>query len=76
MYDTRMQLFLGIISSAAGAGAAVAYIGIKGNKICNVFGSFCRNVGVSVFMSLVSSMTLMLLVWLSVYALMKKITKW
>ncbi|KAK1417887.1 hypothetical protein QVD17_27022 [Tagetes erecta] len=75
------SVLLGIISSAAGAGAAIAYIGLKGNsyarwnKICNVFGSFCRHIGISVFMSLVSSVTLVLLVWLSVYALTKKITK-
>lgn len=41
-----MQLLLGIISAAAGAGAAIAYVGLKGNsyarwnKICNVFGLF------------------------------------
>ncbi|KAK1430821.1 hypothetical protein QVD17_13858 [Tagetes erecta] len=72
------SLLLGIIGSASGAGAAVAYIGIKGNshsrwnKICNVFGSFCHHIGISVFMSLISTVTLVLLVWLSFYMLTKK----
>ncbi|KAI3703671.1 hypothetical protein L1987_73863 [Smallanthus sonchifolius] len=75
------SLLLGIISSAVGAGAAVAYIGIKGNshsrwnEICDMFGSFCHHVGVSIFMSLISTVTLLLLVWLSFYALTKKIMK-
>ncbi|KAK9065581.1 hypothetical protein SSX86_014982 [Deinandra increscens subsp. villosa] len=74
-------LLLGIISSAVGAGGAVAYIGLKGNhhsrwnKICNAFGSFCHHVGVSIFMSLISTVTLLLLVWLSLYTLKKKSMK-
>ncbi|KAL8239047.1 hypothetical protein R6Q59_015614 [Mikania micrantha] len=75
------SVLLGIVSSAAGAGAAVAYIGLKGNshsrwnKICNMFDSFCNHVGASIVMSLISTVTLLLLVWLSFYMLTKKIMK-
>ncbi|KAI7752996.1 hypothetical protein M8C21_022946 [Ambrosia artemisiifolia] len=75
------SLLLGIVSSAVGAGAAVAYIGLKGNshsrwnKICNMFGSFCHHVGVSLFISLISTMVILLLVWLSFYTLTRKIMK-
>lgn len=64
-----MQLLLGIISSAAGAAAAVAYIGLKGNsharwhEICNVYGSFCHHVVVAILLSLMSTGSLLPLVW-------------
>ncbi|KAK1417886.1 hypothetical protein QVD17_27021 [Tagetes erecta] len=63
------SLLLGIISSAAGAAAAVAYIGLKGNsharwnEICNVYGSFCHHVVVAILLSLMSTGSLLPLVW-------------
>ncbi|KAL8264130.1 hypothetical protein R6Q59_022260 [Mikania micrantha] len=74
-------LLLGIMASATGAAGGVGYIGYKGNthtqwrKVCDQFGSFCSHFAVSIFLSLISSITLLLLVWLSVYALSKKISK-
>ncbi|KAK9077729.1 hypothetical protein SSX86_006066 [Deinandra increscens subsp. villosa] len=68
-------LLLGIVTAATGAAGGVGYIGYKGNshsqwhKICDNFGSYC-----SYFLSLISSITLLLLVWLSVYVLSKKIS--
>ncbi|XP_073049123.1 CASP-like protein 1 [Primulina eburnea] len=74
-------LMLGIVASATGAAAAVAYIGLKGNshagwmKVCNIYDKFCRHIGASVAVSLFGSIVLVLLVLLSVYALSKKIPK-
>ncbi|PWA90877.1 CASP-like protein [Artemisia annua] len=78
MFDV---LLLGIVASATSAAGGVAYIGLKGNshtgwaKICNVYGSFCFHVAASIVLSLISSITLLLLVWLSIYVLFKKITR-
>lgn len=76
-----LQLLLGIVASAIGAAAGVAYIGLKGNshvgwqKICNVYGDFCRHIGGSVAVALFGSVVLVLLILLSVYSLSKKIPK-
>ncbi|KAI3804638.1 hypothetical protein L1987_26339 [Smallanthus sonchifolius] len=73
------SLLLGIVAATTGASGGVAYIGLKGNshskwnKICDRYGSYCLHVGASVFLSSTASVTLLLLVWLSVYALYKKI---
>ncbi|KAK1430823.1 hypothetical protein QVD17_13860 [Tagetes erecta] len=73
-------LLLGIVAAATGAAGGVGYIGYKGNshtqwqKVCNHVGSFCAHFAVSIFLSLISSITLLLLVWLSVYTLSKKIS--
>lgn len=74
-----LQLLLGIVASATGAAASVAYIGLKGNthvgwgKVCNMYGKFCRYLGASIGVSLFSTVLLLLLVLLSVYS--KKIPK-
>ncbi|KAI7746358.1 hypothetical protein M8C21_032968 [Ambrosia artemisiifolia] len=72
-------LLLGIVAAATGAAGGVGYIGYKGNshtqwqKVCDHFGSFCTHFAASIFLSLISSITLLLLVWFSVYVLSKKI---
>ncbi|MCD7462625.1 hypothetical protein HAX54_048969 [Datura stramonium] len=72
---------LGIVASATGAAASVAYIGLKGNthvrwgKVCSMYGKFCRYLGASIGVSLFASVMLVLLVLLSVYSLSKKIPK-
>ncbi|KAM0047227.1 putative casparian strip membrane protein [Helianthus debilis subsp. tardiflorus] len=74
-------LLLGIMASATGAAGGVGYIGFKGNnhtgwtKICNVYGSFCRHIAASIAVSLLPSVALLLLVWVSVFALSKKISR-
>ncbi|MCD7466874.1 hypothetical protein HAX54_003918 [Datura stramonium] len=74
-------LLLGIVASATGAAASVAYIGLKGNthvrwgKVCSMYGKFCRYLGASIGVSLFASVMLVLLVLLSVYSLSKKIPK-
>lgn len=74
-------LLLGIVAAATGAAGAVAYIGLKGNshvgwgKVCNVYDTFCKHVGASVFVSLFASIVLAFLVLLSIYSLSKKIPK-
>ncbi|KAD6453828.1 hypothetical protein R6Q59_015616 [Mikania micrantha] len=78
MFDA---LLLGIVAAATGAAGGVAYVGLKGNshtrwnKICNTYGSFCFHFAASILLSLVSSITLLLLVWLSLYMLSKKIAR-
>ncbi|KAI3692488.1 hypothetical protein L6452_32304 [Arctium lappa] len=74
-------LLLGIVAAATGAAGGVAYIGLKGNshvrwnKICHTYGSYCFHFATSILLSLVSSITLLLLVWLSAYVLSKKIAR-
>ncbi|XP_071730408.1 CASP-like protein 1 [Rutidosis leptorrhynchoides] len=74
-------LLLGLMASATGAAAGVGYIGLKGNshsnynKICNRYHSYCIQNGVSTALSLASSVTLLLLVWLSAHVLSKKIAR-
>ncbi|KAK7264587.1 hypothetical protein RJT34_32196 [Clitoria ternatea] len=68
-------LILGITASATGSGAAVAYVGLKGNnhvnwnKICNVYDKFCRHVGGSLAVGLFGSVVAVLLIWLSAYSI-------
>ncbi|KAL8195763.1 hypothetical protein R6Q57_025516 [Mikania cordata] len=75
------SLLLGIVAAATGASGGVGYIGLKGNshsnwnKICNRYDSYCRHFKISIFLSLIASITLLLLVWLSVYVLSKKIAR-
>ncbi|XP_024958782.1 CASP-like protein 1D1 [Cynara cardunculus var. scolymus] len=74
IYDSLM---LGIVASATGAGGGVAYEALKGNphirwnKICHIYDIFCRHLGFAMSVSLLSSMTLLVLVWLSVCVLAK-----
>ncbi|KVG43266.1 CASP-like protein 1 [Cynara cardunculus var. scolymus] len=74
-------LLLGIVAAATGAAGGVAYIGLKGNshvrwnKICHTYDSYCFHFATSILLSLISSITLLLLVWLSGYVLSKKIAR-
>ncbi|KAL4202602.1 hypothetical protein AMTRI_Chr02g264460 [Amborella trichopoda] len=71
-------VFAGIVGSATGASAAIAYVGLKGNShamwpaICPVFGKFCRYVGGSTAVSLVASIAFVLLVGLSSHSLYRR----
>ncbi|KAI3696131.1 hypothetical protein L1987_79140 [Smallanthus sonchifolius] len=73
-------LLLSILASATGAAGAVGYIGYKGNshtrwsEVCTVFGSFCSHIAGSVALSLLPSIALLLLVWLSFFVFSKKVT--
>ncbi|KAI3692482.1 hypothetical protein L6452_32298 [Arctium lappa] len=73
------SLLFGIVASAAGATTAVSYIGLKGNshsrwhEICHVYDSYCRHLKGSISLSLMSSIELLLLIWLAFYVLSKKI---
>ncbi|PWA43714.1 CASP-like protein [Artemisia annua] len=74
-------LLLGIVASTTGASGGAGYIGLKGNshsnwiKICNRYGSYCRHFAAGILLSLISAISLLLLVWLSVYVLSKKIAR-
>ncbi|KAI7752997.1 hypothetical protein M8C21_022947 [Ambrosia artemisiifolia] len=76
MFDA---LLLGIVAAATGAAGGVSYVAFKGNshtrwnKICNTYDSFCFHIASSLLLSLISSIALLLLVWLSLYVLSKKI---
>ncbi|KAG8099987.1 hypothetical protein GUJ93_ZPchr0013g36410 [Zizania palustris] len=71
-------LYAGVMASATGAAAAVAWLGLKGNshtrwnKICNTYGDFCRHIGSSAALSLVSSVLLLLLAFLNAYTLYRR----
>ncbi|CAI9284731.1 unnamed protein product [Lactuca saligna] len=75
------SLLLGIMAAATGASGGVSYVGYKGNshsrwnKICNMYNSYCMHVGTSIFLSFISSITFLFLVWINVYALSKKIAR-
>ncbi|XP_022001780.1 CASP-like protein 1 [Helianthus annuus] len=75
------SLLLGIVAAATGASGGVGYVGLKGNshsrwnKICDKYDSYCIHFGTSILLSLISSITLLLFVWLSVYVLSKKIAR-
>ncbi|XP_020252311.1 CASP-like protein 1D1 [Asparagus officinalis] len=77
LFDTLM---VGVVASATGAGASIAYIGLKGNshvgwlQICNFYGKFCRHVGISIAFSLVASVALIVLVSISAYSLHRRST--
>lgn len=68
----------GVMASATGSSAAVAYIGLKGNdhvgwtKVCNKFSKYCRHIGSSAALSLVASIILVLLVVLSSYSIYRR----
>ncbi|KAL7601406.1 hypothetical protein Lser_V15G22567 [Lactuca serriola] len=75
------SLLLGIMAAATGASGGVSYVGLKGNshsrwnEICDTYDTYCIRVGASIALSLVSSVTLLLLVWINTYALSKKIAR-
>jgi uncharacterized protein (TIGR01569 family) len=74
-------LILGLVASATGSAGGVAYIGLKGNKhvawnkVCNTYDKFCQHLAGSLAVSLFASFVLVLLVWLSVYTLHRRIPK-
>ena len=76
-----MQLILGIIASATGAAAGVAYLGLKGNdhvgwiKICYAYDKFCRHLAGSLAVALFGSIVSVLLIWLSAHSLHSRIPK-
>ncbi|KAG6525694.1 hypothetical protein ZIOFF_015660 [Zingiber officinale] len=69
------SLMGGIMASATGAVASIAYIALRGNshvlwmKVCNQFDKFCTSIGSSVSISLIAAIILVLLVLLSTYSL-------
>ncbi|PKA54352.1 CASP-like protein [Apostasia shenzhenica] len=75
LLDTLMA---GIMASATGSAGAVSYLGVKGNshvqwnKICNKFDKFCRYVGCSVILTLVASIILVLLIFISTFSLYRR----
>ncbi|KAI7748675.1 hypothetical protein M8C21_000324 [Ambrosia artemisiifolia] len=75
------SLLLGIVAAATGASGGVGYIGLKGNshsrwnKICDRYDTYCTHFKASILLSLIASITLLVLVWLSVYVLSKKIAR-
>ncbi|XP_076952424.1 CASP-like protein 1 [Bidens hawaiensis] len=74
-------LLFGIMASATGAAGGVAYIGFKGNShtkwnmICNMYDSFCGHIAGSIAVSLLPSIGLLLLIWLYIFVLSKKIVR-
>ncbi|XP_078440478.1 CASP-like protein 1D1 [Wolffia australiana] len=71
-------LVLGVLASATGTAGSVGYVGLKGDshvnwgKICNRFDLFCRHIGSAVFLSIVGSVSLVALVWLSAFSLYRR----
>ncbi|GMH20035.1 hypothetical protein Nepgr_021876 [Nepenthes gracilis] len=78
LHDT---IVLGIVASATGAAAGVAYIGYKGNshvawvKVCNVYDKYCRHVAGSLAVGLFASFVLIILIFLNVTALYHRAPK-
>nr|XP_043630347.1 CASP-like protein 1 [Erigeron canadensis] len=75
------SLLLGIVAAATGAAGSVGYIALKGNshtgwnKICDKFTTTCVHYAASIILSFISSIALLLLVWLSVCMLSKIIAR-
>ncbi|XP_020101347.1 CASP-like protein 1D1 [Ananas comosus] len=75
VFDTLMA---GILASATGSVGSVAYLGLRGNthtnwnKVCNVFGKFCKHIGSSTVVTLAATIGLILLVVLSSYSLYRR----
>ncbi|KAI7746341.1 hypothetical protein M8C21_030592 [Ambrosia artemisiifolia] len=71
------SLMLSIAASATGAAGGVGYEALKGNphvrwvKMCHIFDTFCDHIASAESMALVTSITLLMLVWVSVSALVK-----
>ncbi|OAY84589.1 CASP-like protein 1D1, partial [Ananas comosus] len=72
------SLMAGILASATGSAGSVAYLGLRGNshtnwnKVCNVFGKFCKHIGSSTAVTLAATIGLILLVVLSSYSLYRR----
>ncbi|KAG0470479.1 hypothetical protein HPP92_016586 [Vanilla planifolia] len=71
-------VMLGVAASALGAGASIGYVGEKGNShagwspICGVFGEFCKHVGASLVLSMLSSIIVVFLVVISIHGLYRR----
>ncbi|KAK9065582.1 hypothetical protein SSX86_014983 [Deinandra increscens subsp. villosa] len=71
------SLILSISASAMGAGGGVAYEALKGNphvhwmKICHIFDKFCHQLASAGAMSLLTSMTILMLIWFSICSIAK-----
>ncbi|XP_042503708.1 CASP-like protein 1 [Macadamia integrifolia] len=67
-------VMVGVVAAASGAGGFVGYIWLKGNskvgwnKVCNIYGRFCKQIGTSIFISIVVSILFAVLVVLSAYS--------
>ncbi|KAF5465536.1 hypothetical protein F2P56_015532 [Juglans regia] len=68
-------LILGLVASATGSAGGVAYVGLKGNKhvgwnkVCSTYDTFCHHVAGSLAVSLLASVVLVFLSWLSIFSL-------
>ncbi|XP_028557215.1 CASP-like protein 1D1 [Dendrobium catenatum] len=71
-------LIFGVVASAVGAAASIAYVGAKGNphvgwsKICNLFDKFCKHIGGSLILSVSASITLIFLMMISTFSLYRR----
>ncbi|KAL0922027.1 hypothetical protein M5K25_005986 [Dendrobium thyrsiflorum] len=71
-------LIFGVVASAVGAAASIAYVGAKGNphvgwsKICNMFDKFCKHIGGSLILSVSASITLIFLMMISTFSLYRR----
>ncbi|KAL5996010.1 hypothetical protein ACLOJK_026083 [Asimina triloba] len=71
-------IMMALVSSGSGAAAAVGYLGYHGNKhtgwnkVCNVYGKFCKHVAASVIVSLISTMAFVVLISLSILNLHRR----
>ncbi|KAJ0092967.1 hypothetical protein Patl1_25584 [Pistacia atlantica] len=71
-------LIFGVVASALGTAGGVAYIGYKGNshvgwtKVCPNYDKFCDYIISSLAMSLLASIVLVLLIFLSIFSLYKR----
>ncbi|KAF8401541.1 hypothetical protein HHK36_012483 [Tetracentron sinense] len=71
-------VMVALLFSGNGAAAAIGVVGYKGNshaqwnKVCNVFGIYCRHIAASIVLSLLGALVFFLLVVLSALSLHKK----
>lgn len=71
-------IIVGLLFSANGAAATIGVLGYKGNshvnwnKVCDVYGKFCRSVAASIVVSLIGSIIFVLLVVLSLLHLHRR----
>lgn len=70
-------IMMALLYSGVGAAAAVGLLGFKGNshvqwdKVCNVFGKFCRQAAAAIAISLFASILFLLLVLFAMFNLHK-----
>ncbi|XP_010245385.1 PREDICTED: CASP-like protein 1E2 [Nelumbo nucifera] len=71
-------MMVGLLFSGNGAAAAIGVVGYEGNshanwqKVCDVFGTYCRQVTASIVVSLIGSLLFLLLVVLGVLNLRRR----